>query len=134
MNVSRACATVAGNGVTPAMRKYSTRAFSGSRSTRLSSGSIWIPNSRTRATPESSGARLVQSGVKPLILACSAARTASLVAGSSSGWLPASPGPSTITGWPRDSASRPHHTSPVPCGLMAGRPLPRSRCRARTGP
>ena len=127
MKVSRACAAVAGNGVTPAMRRYSTRAFSGSRFTRPSSGSIWIPNSRTRATPESSGAGLVQSGVKPPILACSAARTASLPAGSSSGWLPASPGPSTITGWPRDSASRPHHTSPVPCGLMAGRLLPRSR-------
>ena len=92
VKVSRACAAVAGNGVTPAMRRYSTRAFSGSRFTRLSSGSIWIPNSRTRATPESSGAGLVQSGVKPPILACSAARTASLLAGSSSRLAARQPG------------------------------------------
>ena len=69
MKVSSASAAVAGSGVTPAMRKYSTRAFSGSLFTRLSSGSIWMPNSRTRATPESSGAGLVQSAVKPAILA-----------------------------------------------------------------
>ena len=69
VKVSSASAAVAGSGVTPAMRKYSTRAFSGSLFTRLSSGSIWMPNSRTRATPESSGAGLVQSAVKPAILA-----------------------------------------------------------------
>ena len=60
VNVSSASATVAGNGVTPAIRRCSTRAFSGRRFTRLSSGSIWSPNSRTKATPESSGAGLVE--------------------------------------------------------------------------
>ena len=129
VKVSSASAAVAGNGVTPAMRKYSTRAFSGSRFTRLSSGSIWMPNSRTRATPESSGAGLVQSGVKPAILASTAARTASLLAGSSSGWVPAGPGPSTIVGWPRDlGLPAPPHLAGGG-GLMAGRPRTRSRCR-----
>ena len=96
-----------------------------------------MPNSRTRATPESSGAGLVQSGVKPAILAARAARTASSLAASSSGSMPAGPGPSTSVGRPRDSASLPHHTSPVGV-LMAGRPPTRYRLpelnRTRTSP
>ncbi len=63
VNCSTAAAGVAGSGPTPASRSCSTSSFSGSRFARLSTGSSWVPNSLTSATPASCWSGLVQSGV-----------------------------------------------------------------------
>ena len=63
VNCSKAAAGVADSAPTPASRSCSTSSFSGSRFARLSTGSIWVPNSLTSATPASCWSGLVQSGV-----------------------------------------------------------------------
>ncbi|MFE2182909.1 glycoside hydrolase family 95-like protein [Streptomyces sp. NPDC059455] len=47
----------------PAVARCSARTFSGSRLTRPSTGSVWVPKRRTRATPASCRSGSVQSGV-----------------------------------------------------------------------
>jgi hypothetical protein len=63
VNSSSAAAAVAGRRRTPAVFRCSARIFSGSRLTRVSTGSACVPKSRTSATPASCRSGLVQSGV-----------------------------------------------------------------------
>ncbi len=63
VNSSSTWAAPAGRRRTPAVSSCSASTFSGSRFTLPSTGSTWVPNSRTSATPASSRSGLVQSGV-----------------------------------------------------------------------